>query len=93
MRVAVLEGQSSRTMSDKQRDGGGTKPGSILVLNDHPNLALSHQVQTMYTNTVLMDLVATNSAHSVTTDVNGVVILSAPARDYRIYSVTNALSQ
>ena len=76
----------------QQRDGGGTKPGSILIINDNESSTLNISVQTMYTtNTVLMDLVATNSPHSVTTDVSGVVTLTCPNRDYRIYAVTNAL--
>ncbi|MCO5068271.1 MAG: alpha-amylase family glycosyl hydrolase [Kiritimatiellae bacterium] len=76
----------------QQRDGGGTKPGSILIVNDNESSTLNISVQTMYTtNTVLMDLVATNSPHSVTTDVSGVVTLTCPNRDYRIYGVTNAL--
>lgn len=77
----------------QQRDGGVTKPGSILVLNDHASSTLSDSVATRYTNTVLIDLVATNSPHSVTTDVNGVVSLSALPRDYRVYGLTNSLSQ
>lgn len=76
----------------QQRDGGGTKPGSILIINDNESSMLNISVQTMYTtNTVLMDLVATNSPHSVTTDVSGVVTLTCPNRGYRIYGVTNAL--
>lgn len=74
-------------------DGDGIKPGSILVINDHASSTLSDSVTTIYTNTVLMDLVATNSPHSVTTDVNGVVSLSAPPRDYRIYGLTNSLPE
>lgn len=76
----------------QQRDGGGVKPGSILIINDDESSTLNISIQTMYaTNTVLMDLVATNSPNSVTTDVSGVVTLSCPNRDYRIYGVTNAL--
>jgi alpha-amylase len=77
----------------QQRDGGGTKPGSILVMNDHPTATNAIQVKTIYTNIVLVDMVATNSPNSVTTDVSGVVTFFCPPRDYRIYSVTNALSQ
>ena len=76
----------------QQRDGGATKQGSILIINDNESSTLNISVQTMYTtNTVLMDLVSTNSPHSVTTDVSGVVTLTCPNRDYRIYGVTNAL--
>ena len=77
----------------QQRDGGGTKPGSILILNDNASATNSISVQTMYIETVLRDWVATNSPHSVTTDVNGVVTLECPPRSYRIYSVTNALPE
>lgn len=75
------------------RDGGGTKPGSILVINDHASSALGVQVQTIYPDTVLRDWVLTNAYHSVTTDVNGVVTLEATSRSYRVYSVTNALTE
>jgi alpha-amylase len=77
----------------QQRDGGGTKPGSILIINDNSSSTLSIQVQTIYSNTVLRDWVATNSYHSVTSDVNGIVTLEATSRSYRIYSVTNALPE
>lgn len=76
----------------QQRDGGGVKPGSILVINDNESSTLNIAVETMYPdNTVLKDWVAISSPHSVTTGVNGAVTLVCPPRDYRIYSVTNAL--
>jgi hypothetical protein len=77
----------------QQRDGGGVKPGSIHIINDSASATNSIQVQTMYLQTVLRDWIATNAAHSVTTDVNGVVTLVCPPRSYRIYSVTNALAE
>ena len=61
-------------------------------MNDNPSSTLSIQVTTMDSGAVLIDMVATNSPNSVTTDVSGAVTFQIPPRDYRIYSVTNALS-
>ena len=96
IRKATVAGgvQYLSTNSDvfvQQRDGGTTKPGSILIMNDNSSSTLSIQVGTMYSDTILKDWVETNSPNSVTTDVDGVVTLSCPPRGYRIYSVTNAM--
>lgn len=88
--VSVLSTNSDLYV--QQRDGGMEKPGSILVLNDHASSTLTIQVQTVYTSEWLIDLVTTNAATLVQTSTNGTVILGAPARDYRIYGLTNSLS-
>lgn len=98
IRKATVEGSVAylNTNADlliQQRDGGGSKPGSILVINDHPSSTLTNQVQTIFTNQWLIDLVSTNPATLIQTDTNGYVNLAAPPRDYRIYGLTNLLTE
>jgi alpha-amylase len=90
-RVAYLN--TNADLFIQQRDGGGRKPGSILVINDHPSSTLTNQVQTVYTNQWLIDLVSSNQATLIQTDTNGYVNLAAPPRDYRIYGLTNSITE
>jgi len=94
-RTVAGAGQYLSTNSDvfvQQRDGGGIKSPSILIINDQMTGTTNIQIQTIFTtNTVLMDLVDTVSPNSVTTDVSGVVMLECPARGYRIYGLPGVL--
>ncbi len=54
---------------------------------------MTNSVQTKWISTTLVDLVATNSPHQITTDANGYASLIAPALGYRIYAPTNVLQQ
>jgi alpha-amylase len=76
----------------QQRDGGESKSGSILVMNDSSTIK-SNSVQTMWINTDIIDLVDTNSPHQVTTDGSGYAYLEAPGEGYRIYAPTNVMEQ
>ena len=66
-----------------KRGGTETKPGCILVINDHPTSTLSDSVNTGWASTNLVDALNTN--HVVGTDGSGIGSLSAPARGYRVY--------
>lgn len=75
-----------------QQRAGGSKYGSVLVMND--SLSSSNiSVQTQWASTTLVDLVDTNSPDQVTTDGSGFATLGAPAQRYRIYAPTNALNE
>ena len=71
------------------RDGGGSKSGGILVLNDSESTTLQEQVQTPWISTVLEDKVPPSGGSSVTTDVNGVVWIGATQRSYRVFIPVN----
>ena len=66
-----------------KRTGSSTKPGCILVLNDHTSSTLSDTVNTGWASTNLVDFINTNV--TVTTDSSGNALLSAPSRSYRVY--------
>ncbi len=66
-----------------KREGSGTKPGCILVLNDHMSSTLSDSVYTGWISTNLVDALQTNII--VSTDGSGIAALSAPARGYRVF--------
>lgn len=66
-----------------KRMGSATKPGCILVLNDHMSSTLSDSVNTGWASTNLVDALQTNI--TVSTDVSGNATLSAPARGYRVF--------
>jgi alpha-amylase len=66
-----------------KREGNGTKPGCILVLNDHLSSTLADSVYTGWISTNLVDALQTNV--TVSTDGSGVASLSAPARGYRVF--------
>ena len=66
-----------------KRTGNVSKPGCILVLNDHATSALSNTVNTGWANTNLVDFINTNV--TVTTDGSGNATLHAPARGYRVF--------
>lgn len=68
-----------------RRNGAGSIPGCILVLNNHTNLTLFNTIPlgSLYTNgTVLVDYL--DASHSVTVSA-GVVTLGAANRNYRVY--------
>ena len=66
-----------------KRVGSGSKPGCILVLNDHATLTLSNTVSTGWAGTNLVDFINTNV--TVATDGAGNASLSAPPRGYRLF--------
>lgn len=66
-----------------KRSGTESKPGCILVINDHQTSTLSDSVNTGWASTNLVDALNTN--HVVSTDGSGIGSLSAPARSYRVY--------
>ena len=66
-----------------KRDGDATKPGCILVLNDHMSSTLSDSVYTGWASTNLVDVLDTN--HVVSTDSGGIATLGASNRSYRVY--------
>lgn len=75
----------------QQREGGGAKPGSILVLNDHPTSNLSAQVLTKWTNMWIVDLFTGDTNTLVQTDGTGSVTLGAANHNFRLYGLTNSL--
>jgi alpha-amylase len=71
------------------RDGGGTKSGGLLALNDSESTALQEQVQPPWISAVLEDKIPLTGGASVTTDVNGVVWIGATQRSCRIFVPVN----
>lgn len=81
--TAYLSQSNTSDLFIMKRTGSGTKPGCILVLNDHPSATLSDTVSTGWISTNLVDFINTN--HVVSTDASGNATLNAPARGYRLY--------
>lgn len=65
-----------------QRTGNAEKAGCILALNDGSTV-LTDTVNTGWTNAILVDML--DSSHTITNNENGIVSVSVPGRDYRIY--------
>ncbi len=66
-----------------QRNGDGTRPGLVLVLNDNASTVRGAFVNTKFTNTTLRDM--TGQYANQTTDGSGGANLYAPARGYTVY--------
>lgn len=82
--TSYLSTMNSNDLFIAKRNGSATKPGCIIVINDHMTTTLYDTgVSTGWASTNLVDALQTN--HTVSTDINGIATLSASNRSYRIY--------